>query len=70
MPLIIIDKINARVFVFDVHGALRGAAPALLGLAKGDDTVPGSVAASWPPCARAERTTPAGRFVADIGPRL
>jgi hypothetical protein len=67
MPFIIIDKINARVFVFDVHGALRGAAPALLGLAKGDDTVPGIGRRKLTAMAPGERTTPAGRFVADIG---
>src|SRR5687768_2811245 len=46
---------------------IRGAAPALLGLARGDDTVPGigdrALAAILPE----ERTTPAGRFVAQRG---
>jgi hypothetical protein len=67
MPFIIIDKLNARVFVFDAHGQLLGAAPALLGLAKGDDTVPGIGHRKLSAMAPGERTTPAGRFVAAIG---
>ena len=41
MPFVIVDKTDAKVFVFDADGRLRGAAPALLGLARGDDSVPG-----------------------------
>ena len=41
MPFAIVDKIDAKVFVFDADGRLRGAAPALLGMARGDDTIPG-----------------------------
>jgi hypothetical protein len=67
LPFVIIDKTDARIFVFDPGGWLRGAAPALLGLARGDDTVPGigdrELAAILPE----ERTTPAGRFVAQRG---
>ena len=66
-PFIIIDKINAKVFVFDDQGQLLGAAPALLGLAKGDDTVPGIGRRKLATMSAAERTTPAGRFVAVIG---
>ena len=40
-PFVIIDKRDARVFVFDANGMLRGESPALLGLAIGDHSVPG-----------------------------
>ena len=67
MPFVIIDKAAAKVFVFDAHGRLSGAAPALLGLARGDDIVPGigdRKLADIPP---RDRVTPAGRFVASLG---
>src|SRR4051812_41269167 len=41
MPFVIVDKIAAKVFVFDAQGHLLGAAAALLGLGHGDDSVPG-----------------------------
>ncbi|MDQ0837331.1 L,D-transpeptidase [Sphingomonas faeni] len=67
LPFVIIDKVNAKVFAFDGAGILRGAAPALLGMARGDDSVPGigqrKLATITPP----ERTTPAGRFEASLG---
>lgn len=66
MPFAIVDKIDARVYVFDAYGRLRGAAAALLGLARGDDSAPGIgdiAMSSIPP---KERTTPAGRFVAAL----
>ena len=63
----IIDKKSARVYVFDADARLRATSPVLLGSAKGDDSVPGiglkPIAAVKP----AERTTPAGRFVAERG---
>ena len=41
MPFMIVDKILARVLIFDADGSLQGAAPALLGLARGDNSTPG-----------------------------
>jgi hypothetical protein len=67
LPFVIIDKVNAKVFVFDAHGRIRGAAPALLGLARGDDTVPGIGDRELSNIRPEERTTPAGRFVAQRG---
>ena len=65
-PFILVDKVQSRVFVFDGDGALKGSAPALVGLARGDDSVPGigqrAIAAIRPE----ERTTPAGRFVGSL----
>lgn len=66
LPFIIIDKVNARVFVFDAQGQLRGASSALLGLAVGDDSVPGIGQRKLSSIRPAERTTPAGRFVASL----
>ena len=67
MPFLIVDKNQAKVFAFAPNGQLRGAAPVLLGLALGDDAIPGigdRVLSSIRP---EERTTPAGRFVASLG---
>ncbi|MGH8106075.1 MAG: hypothetical protein ACREO2_07140, partial [Arenimonas sp.] len=36
LPFILVDKVNARVYVFNSSGQLQGMAPALLGLARGD----------------------------------
>ena len=66
MPFAIVDKTDARVFVFDADGRLRGAAAALLGLARGDDAVPGIGERALSSIRPAERTTPAGRFVAAL----
>jgi hypothetical protein len=67
LPFIIIDKVNAEVFVFDAGGELRGASRALLGLARGDDSVPGIGERKMSSIRPEERTTPAGRFVASLG---
>ena len=67
LPFVIIDKTDARIFVFDASGRIRGAAPALLGLARGDDAVPGIGGRELSSIRPEERTTPAGRFVAERG---
>ena len=69
LGFVIVDKSNAKMFVFDAGGRIQGAAPVLLGLAKGDDSAPGigdRALADIPP---RDRTSPAGRFVAEIGHR-
>jgi hypothetical protein len=66
LPFIIVDKVSARVFVFDARGQLMGASAALLGLAVGDDSVPGIGQRKLSSIKPAERTTPAGRFVASL----
>lgn len=66
-PFIIVDKVRARVYVFESNGKLRGAAPVLLGIAKGDHTVPGIGDKKLSEITPAERTTPAGRFVSEPG---
>jgi len=64
---VIIDKANARIFVFGTGGLIRGATPVLLGSARGDHTVPGIGDKKLSAVRAAERTTPAGRFVASTG---
>jgi len=63
----VIDKRDARLYVFDVQGRLQGRAPVLLGLARGDDSVPGIGEKALAEIAPRDRTTPAGRFVAERG---
>jgi hypothetical protein len=61
-PFVIVDKLQSRVFVFGGDGRLLGATPALLGLALGDESVPGIGTRLISAILPQERTTPAGRF--------
>jgi len=70
MPFVIVDKTAARVYVFAVDGKLSGAAAALLGSARGDDSVPGIGDRKLSSIRPEERTTPAGRFVAALDRNL
>jgi hypothetical protein len=70
LPFVIVDKTNGKVFVFYADGRLRGAAPALLGLAVGDDAVPGIGERKLSTIRPEERTTPAGRFEASLDRNL
>ncbi len=66
-PFAVVDKQQARIYVFDASGRLVGSAASLLGLAKGDASAPGvgaKVSTGIPP---GERTTPAGRFASEPG---
>jgi len=65
LPFAVVDKRDARIYVFEADGRLVGAAAVLLGIAPGDfsvgiDRAPASLSL-------AERTTPAGRFEARPG---
>jgi hypothetical protein len=66
LPFLIVDKKNARVFAFAPTGEVRGAAAALLGMAPGDDSSPGIGQRNLSAIRPDERTTPAGRFVANL----
>jgi hypothetical protein len=66
-PFIVIDKVSARVFVYDSRNQLMGEAPALVGIAVGDDSAPGVGSKKLAAIPVHDRTTPAGRFVAKIG---
>lgn len=67
MHFAIIDKKNARLFVFESNGTLKGASNILLGAARGDHTVSGVGDKKLSAVSLKERTTPAGRFVASVG---
>jgi len=67
LPFVIVDKAEAKVFVFDKSGRILGTAWALVGLTRGDDSVPGIGTMPLTQITPDMRTTPAGRFVATIG---
>lgn len=69
-PFAIVDKRDARLWVFSADAVLLGSAPALLGAMPGDESAPGVgqlVAVGIP---TAMRTTPAGRFESRPGRNL
>jgi hypothetical protein len=66
LPFVVLDKTHPEVFVFDAKGQLKGSAPALIGLAVGDDSVPDIGQRKLSNIQMAEKTTPAGRFVASL----
>lgn len=66
-PFAILDKTQAKLFVFQPQGQLRAASPVLLGGARGDDSVPGIGKRKIADILPKERTTPAGRFVIEAG---
>ena len=68
LPFIVIDKFAAAVFVFDPEGEFLGETPALLGIALGDESTPGVGERELAEMGPEEKTTPAGRFAAHIGP--
>lgn len=66
-PYIIIDKVGARAFLFDAKGKPLSDAPVLIGIATGDEATPGVGKKSLAEIGPAEKTTPAGRFLAKFG---
>lgn len=62
LPFVIIDKINARVFVFAADGRLLGADAALLGMGRGDKYDAGIRGRKMSDIKPDDRITPAGRF--------
>jgi hypothetical protein len=67
LPFIVIDKKEAKVFVFQPDGKSEGATSALIGTTIGDKTTPGVGLKKISEISLEERTTPAGRFEADLG---
>lgn len=70
LPFLVVDKVAAEVRAFDRDGAPIGGAPALLGLARGDESAPGIGRRRLASITPQERTTPAGRFHSGIGRNL
>ena len=67
LQFMIIDKVNAQLFLFDGTGGLIAATPVLLGQARGDDSPPGIGTRPLSAIKPGERITPAGRFVTGAG---
>jgi hypothetical protein len=67
LPYIIIDKKAASLFLFNAKGKSLGKVPVLIGVAAGDDATPGIGNKNLAEIGPAEKTTPAGRFLAKYG---
>lgn len=67
LPYVIVDKANASLFLFDRKGKPLGEAPVLIGVAVGDEASPGVGSKNLAEIGPAEKTTPAGRFLAKFG---
>ncbi|MBW6528091.1 hypothetical protein KZ813_14705 [Sphingomonas sp. RHCKR7] len=67
LPYAVIDKPAATLYLFAANGDYLGETPVLLGVGIGDDSTPGIGAKNLDDIGPAERTTPAGRFVAKFG---
>lgn len=67
LPYIVIDKPAAAAFLFDAKGEPLADGPVLIGLALGDEATPGIGGKSLDKIGPAEKTTPAGRFLARFG---
>jgi hypothetical protein len=67
LPYVVIDKQAASLLLFSGKGDFMGVTPVLLGVGIGDDSSPGIGAKDLADIGPAERTTPAGRFVAKFG---
>jgi hypothetical protein len=65
LPYAVIDKPTASLFLFSAKGEFLGETPVLLGIGVGDESSPGIGAKRLEEIGPAERTTPAGRFVAN-----
>ena len=67
LPYAIIGKQAAMLFLFNSSGEPLGKAPVLIGIAPGDDSSPGVGSKVLAQIGPAEKTTPAGRFLAKFG---
>lgn len=67
LPYAIIDKTAAALFLFDAKGKPLGKTPVLIGIALGDEATPGVGSKNLAEIGPAEKTTPAGRFIAKYG---
>lgn len=69
-PWAVLDKKNARLYLFDHDGLPKASTSVLLGSAVGDDSVPGIGDRKIADIKPAEKTTPAGRFDTEPGANL
>jgi hypothetical protein len=66
-PFIILQKKQARIYVYDRSGCLLSYAPVLLGLAIGDELSPEIARLPLSQIKPSNRITPSGRYLAEIG---
>ncbi|MGN6269646.1 MAG: hypothetical protein ACTHM0_07100 [Sphingomonas sp.] len=67
LPWAVVDKRHAALFLFAPDGKPLGAVPVLIGIAVGDEASPGVGSKKLADLGPAEKTTPAGRFLAKFG---
>lgn len=67
LPYIVIDKPAATIFVYDASGKPVATGPVLIGIAEGDEATPGVGTKKLSEIGPAEKTTPAGRYLAKFG---
>lgn len=63
----IVDKLSARLHAFDMEGRLVSMTPVLIGQAPGDASAPGIGDRALDEIRPEDRTTPAGRFLSELG---
>ena len=66
-PYVVVDKRQARVWVFDAQHRILGASPALLGLTVGDREAADITRRDVTRLSKDARITPAGRFASEPG---
>ena len=67
LPYAIIDKAAASLVLYDAGARPLGQVPVLIGIAIGDDASPGVGSKKLGEIGPAEKTTPAGRYLAKFG---
>ncbi|SFR96426.1 L,D-transpeptidase [Sphingomonas jatrophae] len=67
LPYAVIDKQAASLILYDAKGKPLEQVPVLIGIAPGDDATPGVGSKKLGEIGPAEKTTPAGRFLAKFG---
>lgn len=67
LPYAVIDKRAATLTLYDAKGKALSQVPVLIGIALGDDATPGVGSKKLEEIGPAEKTTPAGRFLAKFG---
>lgn len=67
LPYAVIDKNTASLVLYDAKGKPLAQVPVLIGIAAGDDATPGVGSKKLSEIGPAEKTTPAGRFLAKFG---
>lgn len=67
LPYAVIDKVSASLVLYDSSGRPLAQVPVLIGIATGDEASPGVGSKKLGEIGPAEKTTPAGRFLAKFG---